>query len=409
MKQSVKLHYGWVIALCGTAILFACLGLGRFALGMLLPAMGTALDLSYSNMGLIGTGNFVGYMLAVAIAGYITQHFGARCTITLGLILVGCTMILVGQADHFFEILVLYVITGIGSGLSNVPLMGLVSHWFTKETRGRAAGIMISGNGIAILCAGLYIPWINTRYATEGWRYGWITMGIVVLAIAILSAIILRNNPDEKNTTPVGYTKSPANSSNQNHSPLPENPKKILIHLGLIYGLFGATYVVYANFIVTTLIQEYGFSEQVAGNLWAFVGALSIFSGPLFGWVSDKYGRRSGMLTVFSLFTLAYGLVSFQLPSTLLYASIALYGIAVWSIPTIMAAAVGDLLGPARAAKAFGFITLFFGLGQIIGPALTGAMADIFGTFKVAFGLCALATFTAAILAFYLPRSRQQV
>lgn len=406
VKISAKLHYGWIIALCGTAVLFACLGLGRFALGMLLPAMGTALNLSYSNMGLIGTGNFIGYMLAVAIAGHITQFLGARATISLGLILVGSTMMLVGQADHFFEILILYVITGIGSGFSNVPLMGLVSHWFTKETRGRAAGIMISGNGIAILCAGLYIPWINNRYELDGWRYGWVSMGIVVLAIAILSAIILRNNPDDKNTTPVGYTNLPQKVTNKPHDSIPKSPKNIMIHLGLIYGLFGATYVVYATFIVTTLINEYGFSEQVAGSFWAIVGALSIFSGPLFGWFSDKFGRRTGMLTVFSLFTLSYVLVSFHLPSTWLYTSIALYGIAVWSIPTIMAAAVGDFLGPERAAKAFGFITLFFGLGQIIGPALTGALADFSGTFRIAFGMCAAATFTAAILAFFLPRSR---
>jgi len=32
-------------------------------------------------------------------------------------------------------------------------MMGLVSHWFLKNTRGRAAGIMLSGNGIAIVLA----------------------------------------------------------------------------------------------------------------------------------------------------------------------------------------------------------------------------------------------------------------
>ena len=35
-----SIHYGWIIVLLGAAGIFSGLGLGRFALGMLLPAMG---------------------------------------------------------------------------------------------------------------------------------------------------------------------------------------------------------------------------------------------------------------------------------------------------------------------------------------------------------------------------------
>jgi len=45
-------HYGWLITISGIFCIFACLGLGRFSLGMLLPSMGEALELSYSEMGL---------------------------------------------------------------------------------------------------------------------------------------------------------------------------------------------------------------------------------------------------------------------------------------------------------------------------------------------------------------------
>ena len=398
-------HYGWVIAFTGTAVIFACLGLGRFALGMLLPAMGTALNLTYANMGVISTGNFVGYMAAVALAGFAAQRLSARWTIALGLLLVGGTMVLVGRTTHFWQILPLYVATGIGSGLSNVPMMGLVSLWFRRQSRGRAAGIMLMGNGLAILCAGLYVPWVNSRFGTAGWRYGWITMGWVVLAVAGGAALLLRNHPRERHAPPLKAGESSddtvAKDKDRRQS---DQPRWILGHIGLIYALFGATYVVYATFIVTSLVDEHGFSEQVAGNFWAVVGALSILSGPLFGWLSDRLGRRTSMLMVFTLFTLAYGLVSRQLSTPWLYASIALYGIAVWSVPTIIAAMVGDYMGPAQAAQAFGFVTLIFGAGQIVGPALAGYLADAFGTFRIAFGMCAGATLTALILAFFLPR-----
>ena len=51
--------------------------------------------------------------------------------------------------------------------------------------------------------------------------------------------------------------------------------------------------------------------------------------------------------------------------------------------------------------KAFGYITLFFGTGQIAGPALAGFIADTTGTFRMAFGLCALLTGIAIVTAFF--------
>ena len=121
-----SIHYGWVIVAAGNLTIIACLGLGRFALGMLLPSMGASLGLGYAEMGLIGTGNFVGYLAAVIAAGTLVRRFGARLTIFCALALVGASMMLVGRAGGFAEVLVLYVLTGIGTGAANVPVMGLV-------------------------------------------------------------------------------------------------------------------------------------------------------------------------------------------------------------------------------------------------------------------------------------------
>ena len=204
MNNNTQLHYGWVIALTGMAVLFSCLGLGRFSLGMLLPSMGISLDLNYSQMGLIGTGNFVGYMISVILAGIIARVIGARWTISLGLVLVGSSMVLISRAAGFMEVMTLYIATGIGSGLANVPMMGLVSHWFYKSNRGRAAGAMLSGNGVAIVFTGLFIPWINSSMGAEGWRTGWLTIGAISLFIAAVAAFFLRNEPGEKGLIPLG-------------------------------------------------------------------------------------------------------------------------------------------------------------------------------------------------------------
>ncbi len=401
VNSTSNIHYGWVIAFTGMVVLFSCLGLGRFALGMLLPSMGNSLDLNYSQMGLLGTGNFIGYMISVVLAGVIARAIGARWTITVGLVMVGGTMILISRAFRFPEVLSLYTLTGIGSGLANVPMMGLVSHWFVKQYRGRAAGTMLSGNGLAIVFTGMFIPWINTVKGVEGWRTGWFTIGIISLIISLVAAFCLRNGPTDKSLLPMGDT------GEVSLGPLnPKEEKKpikwTMVHLGCIYSLFGATYVVYATFIVTAMINERGFGENTAGTFWAVVGALSILSGPLFGWLSDKVGRKTGIMLVYALFTIAYVLVAAHLPNIFLYASIGIFGIAVWSVPTIMSAAVGDYAGPSRAVKAFGFITLFFGAGQITGPAVAGITAQATGTFGVAFWLCATLTGMGVLLTYFL-------
>ncbi|MGD9009760.1 MAG: MFS transporter [Desulfobacteraceae bacterium] len=271
-SSKAQLHYGWIIAFIGTTVIFCCLGLGRFSLGMLLPSMGNSLDLNYSQMGLIGTGNFVGYMISVVLAGIIAGAIGARWTISMGLVLVGGSMLFISRAMGFLEVM----------------------------------------------------------------------------------------------------------------------------------ALFGATYAVYATFIVTVMVNERDFGENTAGIFWAAVGGLSIFSGPLFGWLSDRLGRKTGMMLVYTLFTISYALAGANLPNPFLYASIGIFGLAVWSIPTIMAATVGDYTGPVQAVKAFGFITLFFGAGQIIGPSMAGLTADITGTFSMAFWLCALLTASAVVLTYFL-------
>jgi MFS family permease len=100
----------------------------------------------------------------------------------------------------------------------------------------------------------------------------------------------------------------------------------------------------------------------------------------------------------------AYGLAAADLPLSFLYVSIGLFGISAWAIPSIMAAAVGDYMGAEHAARAFGLITLFFGVGQILGPAVAGLAADAAGTFAVSFAMAAALAAVAIVLAAFLRR-----
>ena len=143
----LPVHYGWVIVGTGTLCIFASLGLGRFALGMLLPSMSETLNLSYAQMGFISTANFSGYLVSVLVSGFWAVRLGSRMLIVISLVVIGVSMILISRAESFLYLLFLYTLTGIGSGASNVPMMGLVANWFARKIRGRAAGFMVIGSG----------------------------------------------------------------------------------------------------------------------------------------------------------------------------------------------------------------------------------------------------------------------
>ncbi len=398
----LPIHYGWVIVVAGALTLFACLGLARFAFGMLLPAMRSGLGLGYDQMGFISTGNFAGYLFSVAITPWLLRRTGPRRLITGGLLLIALCMFGIGRSRGLAAVVGLYALIGIGSGFANIPVMVLVSHWFHRPRRGRAAGLMTAGNGVAIVAAGLVIPLLNQRLGVGGWRTSWLLIGAVTLAVALLAALLLRNDPAELGLEPVGgkFSLGPAAVAGTE----PAHPGRLLALLGVLYLVFGITYMVYGTFIVTTMVVEYGLSEARAGLLWSWVGLFSLVSGVGFGSLSDRIGRRGGLATVFVLQTAAYLLAGSRLGNGALMLSVVFYGLAAFAIPTIMAAAVSDYFGLSRAAAAFSTVTLFFAVGQVVGPGGAGMLAKASGSFTVAFLASAALTGLAALATALLPK-----
>jgi MFS family permease len=399
---SKGLHYGWIIVLVGTLTIVACLGLARFAFGMLLPSMRDALGMSYDEMGLLGAANFAGYLAAVGMTPLLLRRITPRKLISGGLLLIAVCIFAISACSSYLPVLIFYTLVGVGSGLANIPLMVLVSYWFRRNRRGRAAGLIVIGSGFAIVFSGFAIPFLNTHFGANGWRVSWFLIALIVLAIATVAAILIRNNPAEKGLEPIG-SEEPiiyAPSETKGHY----TTLQILAHLGSLYFIFGATYVIYGTFIVTTLIEEYGFDEANAGHFWSWVGFFSIFSGIVFGTLSDRIGRKGALMTVFSVQTLAYLFAGLKLGTAVLFCSVVLYGIAVFAIPAIMAAAIGDYLGKTRAAIGFSIITFCFATGQALGPAVAGAVAETTGTFTGSYLASSALTAGAVILSFFLPK-----
>nr|WP_284694495.1 YbfB/YjiJ family MFS transporter [Geomonas sp. Red32] len=383
-------------------IIFSCIGLARYAYTMLIPSMQAGLGLSYDRMGFISTGNFCGYLLSVLVAPALIKRLGARRVICLGLAPITLALLLMGRASGFWTPLLLYFATGVGTGFANIPTMVLISHWFHSDRRGTAAGLMIAGNGAAIMLAGFLVPFLNRSQGADGWRSAWLVVGVISLTVSAIAAWAIRDRPADLGLEPSGTSRPPAPEQLVPHEHRGDG--MLLVRLGILYFAFGATFMVYGTFIVTSMVREYGFSEAKAGLYWSWVGFFSFFSGILFGVLSDRIGRRYGLALVFAVQTAAYLLAGLKPGAGVLAVSLILYGLALFATPAIMAAAVGDYLGFTRAAGAFSTITIFFAAGQTLGPSVAGMIARSTGSFSGAYLLAAAMTATAMVLAILLPK-----
>ena len=167
--------------------------------------------------------------------------------------------------------------------------------------------------------------------------------------------------------------------------------------MGLIYVAFGFSYIIYVTFFFKHLITEGGYTREAAGNLFMLIGWLSLFCGVIWGSISDRLGRKYTLAIVYVLQAAAFGLFALWTEPPGFLLSAVLFGLTAWSIPAIMAAACGDVLGAKLAPAALGFITLFFGIGQAVGPSVAGAIADAAGTFDPAFLLAGIVALLGAV------------
>jgi len=379
----------WSVLAAGTLAVFGALGLGRFGYTALLPAMQGALLLDNTQAGALASVNLAGYLAMSVLGGALASRYGARWVIALGLVVAGAGMLLTGTAEGFGTAALWRGVTGVGSGAANVATMGLWAAWFTARRRGLAAGIAVTGSSLGLIFAGPLVPWLLATGAAAGWRTAWYLFGGVTLAIALIALMVIRSRPEHETVDLATAYGAPAHGRGEGLRWGLVYRSGPVWHLGLVYSTFGFAYIIFVTFFIKRLVAEGGYSRADAGALFMTMGICSLACGALWGAVSDRIGRRLALAAVFAIHAVAYAVFAlWPTPAGFTLAAV-LFGLAAWSIPAIMAATCGDVLGPRLAPAALGFVTLFFGVGQALAPSVAGAMADRAGSFAPAYLLAA--------------------
>lgn len=122
--------------------------------------------------------------------------------------------------------------------------------------------------------------------------------------------------------------------------------------------------------------ETFGASPLTIGLLFAVFSACQLVAAPVLGDLSDKYGRRPILIFSLAGTVLSFVMMALAHSIAMLFAARIVDGLSGGNISTARAY-VADVTEPKDRAKAYGLIGAAFGLGFIMGPAMSGVLAKV--------------------------------
>jgi MFS family permease len=364
----------WIMIITGMLVTLVVVVLARLAYGLILPFMREDLGLSYQQAGNLGTISALGYLCLVMLAGAYAARWGGRSAVLLGLMLTTTGFIGLSLASHYLLLTLFMILLGFGTAFGYTPVISLIASWF-PERRGAVIGITNSGVGIGILGTGILVPYFNATFGDDGWRLTW-GLFAAISGMAVAAAFIFLRNPPAL-ASPGGGIPAPVDKMSVYRN-------RYVIIVGLLYGVIGITYIVQAIFMYSFALEA-GVPALTAGRLAAIMGILSIFSSPVWGWLSDRFGRGSSLVASVSL-TLIGTLIPVVWPTLPGFAAhFIIVGCTISGMFTSVLAASAEHVKPNQAPLAMSYVTLFYAIGQFAGPAAAGLVIEHAGGFRAAF------------------------
>ncbi len=355
---------------------------GRFTYSLLFTDIRDDLAISNTVGGAIGSANLLAYLAGTAVLSAIVGRVGLGRAMRAGLLGVTAALIVMASSSNLISFGLASTTAGFFGSFVWITAPGVAIAEFGPERRGLVVGVLGGGIGFGLITASLLAR------VGEGWQAVYQIEAVV--AVVVTTAVIagLRNSP------------TPAPGGQRGLQAIREVPgwQELLA----AYCLFGLAISLVMTFAVAVLQTDAGWSRTDAGTAFALLGLGTVLGGPVFGPLSDRFGRAPTLVASFVLIVAAGVFLPLGWkPWTYIIATT--FGMAFTGVPTTITARVGDYLQGERFGAAFGIATMAFGVGLVVGPQLGGALADATGSFRPAFGVVAGAGVVGAIVAWRQP------
>jgi MFS family permease len=330
---------------------------------------------SLAQIGLLSSAFFFAYAALQVPFGLLAERIGRKRLLVAGFALFGASTAASGLVGDFALLVALGVVTGIGQATYYPTQFSISAEAIPR--RGRALGLAIINNGMAVgVAGGTIIAAVLAFDLQLGWRVSLISMGVLTLVVAALMAILVWE---------------PRRAVAARGAPLAASlaSPQIATYIAAFCSLFGF-------FVILVWLPYYlQTTRDLGATSSGFVAALAalpaIPSALLLARWSDRTGRRR--LPVYGLFTAAaVSLVAIAAaPSTeLLIVSLVAYGLTGKLVADpLLVAHLADITEPPAYSMTYGLFNFAGMSASVVAPTAAALIAEVTGSVAPAFVLAA--------------------
>lgn len=375
-NQAMNMRSPIAVAATGMVCLAVAMGIGRFAFTPLLPMMLHDGVISLPAGTWLATVNYLGYWLgalACAVQPWASRRWLPKAVLApIRVVRWGLAATVVLTLGMALPWTAAWPLWRFLSGLASALVFVYGSAWCLQQLSAlgtpRLAGLIYVGPGLGITVSGLAATAMvaSDLHATTAW------LAMAALALLLIGLVWPHLRGDVPAPPAPAHTTGGAGAG-------------ALAVLTLAYGLAGFGYIVTATFL--PLIAR----QALAGSLW-----LDLF-WPLFGLgvslgalltlqMPPHWDRRVLLMCGYAM--QAFGvMLSLWWPTVGGFAMSSIFIGLPFTAITLFAMQEVRRLRPAHAAALMGLLTAAYGLGQIAGPLLVGALAIHTGDAQQGFAL----------------------
>lgn len=383
--------YPWAILLLATGTQTALSTVGA-AMGALAPFVKADLQLSHTQMGVLGPAVIVGMVFTAIPLGRATDLWGEGRVLSAGALMVGLATALTWSAHSFLPLLAILIFTGLWAASGTTAGSRLVTGWFPYRQWGLALGVRQTGIPLGGLLAAGLLPVLAAR---AGWRAAFMVAGAICVATGI--AVYLAYREPERPRAAV--------SGGATWRILAE-----LIRNGSLWrvtvaaaALAGAQFGMAAH-LVLYLTSDVGWSISMAALGLVAANSMGVVGRVVWAVATDtiflrhrQWGMAApGLIAVVAATVLAFLPPHIPVPWVLATAALLGFGVLGWVAAQI--AMVIELVTPDRRATAVGMSMAVQQAGVVIVPTSMGVLADLSGSYRFSWLFLALAVAAALTL-----------
>ncbi len=361
------------VALLGAALILSLgtalsLGFGRFAYALLLVPMQADLAWTYAQSGLINSANALGYLRGVLALPAALSRLGPPNTVRIGMWMGALSLLGTGLTEDFTLLLLLRVLSGLGAGLVFIGGAPLVVQLGAARSTNLPLTIYYSGPGLGMLIAGLLIPVLLVAPQLGGWQLPWIAMGIIGIISTLLMEWPIR----------AAARRGAGKAGGRPPRQIVLDDYRRLWPTIVAFTFFGLGYIGYMTFIVA-YIAEAGAAAGLVQAFFIVLALATIAGGPLWGVLMNRFNARDTLLLILLLLTVGALLPVFVTAAWSYVLSAILFGGSFLALISAITRQVRQVSPADRWPTVMSIVTAIFATGQLIGPVLTGAVADLPG------------------------------